>query len=206
MWLQISSGQGPAACEWVVMQLASYFKKIAADSGLSLRELDVEPGSQPGTLKSILLAVEGSQADAFVQEWTATVQWIGISPYRPKHKRKNWFVGVQGYLPVSEQSFSSQDIRVETLRSSGPGGQNVNKVESAVRLTHLPTGIQTVSQAERSQHRNRQLAMLQLQNLLQAHQAQAVQAKQQSRWLAHHALERGNAKFVFTGLGFDRIS
>jgi len=206
MWLQITAGQGPAECEWVVMQLAQYLQRQGSSQGLTLREIETEQGAKPYTLKSVLFSVEGPDAEAFVIEWTATVKWIGTSPFRPRHKRKNWFVGVQGYLPVAEQTFSPQDIRFETLRASGPGGQNVNKVESAVRLTHLPTGIQTVAQAERSQHRNRQLALLQLQRLLDQAQVKALQEKQQSRWLAHHNLERGNAKFVFEGPGFDRLS
>lgn len=208
MWMQISSGQGPAACEWVVARFVTFLEKTALQAGFQVQRLAEEPGTERNTLKSCLLHLEegatGSFAalQAFGQSWAGTIQWIGPCPFRPHHRRKNWFIQVAHFTEPTAHAFDPADLRIETFRSAGAGGQNVNKVESAVRVTHLPTGLQTVSQQERSQYRNKQLALAQLQALLAQAHAQAHQEAQTERWRSHHRLERGNAIAVFQGPDF----
>lgn len=208
MWMQISSGQGPAACEWVVARFASVLEKKAMQAGFQVDRLAEEPGTERNTLKSCLLHLEegatGSFAalQAFGQSWSGTIQWIGPCPFRPHHRRKNWFIQVAHFVEPTPHAFDPADLRIETFRSAGAGGQNVNKVESAVRVTHLPSGLQTVSQQERSQYRNKQLALAQLQALLEQAHHQAHQEAQTERWRSHHQLERGNAIAVFQGPDF----
>lgn len=204
MWIQLSSGQGPAACEWVVNRCVQYLERHAQKADVVTRRVSEEAGSQPHTLKSCVLHVE-DDSDSFWQQWEGTLQWIGQSPFRPNHRRKNWFIQLRSFAEPKAQDFDPQDLRIEAFRSAGAGGQNVNKVESAVRVTHLPTGLQTVSQQERSQHRNKQLALAQLQHLLKDQQEQARQALNTEQWRSHHQLERGNAIAVFKGTDFQRV-
>jgi len=128
--LHLSSGQGPKECEWVVSQLVRVWAREAEAAGLTCEP--IEPVSGPAA--TVLLRVAGVDAAAFVAEHTGTIRWIGTSPFRPLHKRKNWFVGcspapLEGDVP----EFRDEDIRYQTLRASGPGGQHVNKTDSAVR-------------------------------------------------------------------------
>ena len=153
--------------------------------------------STTGTAASALLTIKGANLDAFLNNWQGTIQWIARSPFRPSHKRKNWFVGIETLEPVEETHFNPTDVKWETMRASGPGGQHVNRTESAVRVTHLPTGIAVHAAEERSQHRNRKLALARLaQKLADINTGQQDVARTQ-RWRTHQELERGNPVRTF---------
>lgn len=184
LWLQVSAGQGPAECAWAVVKTLETMQAEAQAAGLQWILVELEAGPQPGTAS-----------------WCGTVQWIARSPFRPAHKRKNWFVAIERLAPVEESVFDPKDVRWETMRASGPGGQHVNRTESVVRVTHVPTGLQAVSANERSQHRNRQLAMARLSARLAGLEAERRSRSGQQRWQAHQNLERGNPVRVFRGGG-----
>ena len=126
-----------------------------------------------------------------MREWTGTVQWIAQSPYRKYHKRKNWFVGVVAFDVKELMQWDPKDVKLDTCRSSGPGGQNVNKVETAVRGVHLPSGIQVMVMDTRSQLENKKLCMARLQAKILVWQTGQLMKQQQDHWLEHQALERG---------------
>lgn len=197
--LHITAGQGPAECEWVVGKLAVAFCKEALKDGVACEAL--EP--LEGPCSSVLLRVSGEGSDAFVSARTGTVRWIGTSHLRPTHKRKNWFVGVSVVTEVADTTeFQDKDITYQTMRASGPGGQHVNKTESAVRATHVPTGLTAVSQEQRSQQANRKVARLKLALALQERRSQKVADGKTARWVEHHAFERGNAVRTYEGAAF----
>jgi peptide chain release factor len=202
MWVQITAGQGPDECAWVVARLVEYLEKATAKAGLQLKRLQTEEGTKAGILNSALLSLEGPKAENWIRAWEGTIQWTGQSPFRPEHKRKNWFVGVEIFAPIEKTTLKETDLHFESQRSGGPGGQNVNKVESAVRLTHLPTGLSVLAQEERTQYRNRQLALARLEALFYSQDQTRLQKAQQSRWQAHHVLERGNPVKIFRGPQF----
>jgi peptide chain release factor len=202
LWLQITSGQGPAECCWVVARLAEVLQQAAVEAGLELCLLETTGGDQPGTFRSALFSLEGQGAALFVEPWRGTVQWIGKSPFRPHHKRKNWFVGVQVFAPPEQPSWSAEELQIEAMRSSGPGGQHVNKTSSAIRITHLPSGLSAIAREERSQHRNRKLALARLAELFEQRRADAEGGARQQRWAQHSGLERGNAVRMFEGPQF----
>ncbi|MBI1789961.1 MAG: hypothetical protein HYR60_20720 [Acidobacteria bacterium] len=99
--------------------------------------------------------------------------------------------------PVEATRFDPKDVRRETMRAGGPGGQHVNRTESAVRVTHLPTGVRATAAEERSQHRNRKLALARLARKLAEAGAKQHDAARAKRWRAHQELERGNPVRIF---------
>ena len=133
-----------------------------------------------------------------------TIQWICESPFRPHHKRKNWYVDVS-IIPEVPQICKDQDIRFERFHCGGNGGQNVNKVETGVRLIHIPTGITVTSTAERSQLQNRKNALDKL-NLILAEKEAANHAKQTNdAWREHTKIVRGNPVRVYKGMKFNIV-
>lgn len=196
-WLQVSAGHGPAECAWAVLKVVESIRTGAAAAGFDIRTLDVEAGSEAGTAQSVLMAVTGEGVERFVAGWRGTVQWIARSRFRPEHKRKNWFVGVETLKPPDDAQFDPGNVRFETMRASGPGGQHVNRTESAVRVTHVPTGLQASASEERSQRRNKKLAMARLLWKLEDLKEQQRGETQRDRWRAHQALERGSPVQVF---------
>ncbi len=202
-WVQITSGRGPAECEWVVARVLERLGEEAAEAGLETRVLEAVPGDEPDTCKSVLLAVKGEGGETFLAGWRGSVQWIGTSPFRPRHKRKNWFAGVDVFSPPPPSpAFAEKDLRFETMRASGPGGQHVNTTDSAVRVTHVPTGMTATAREERSQHMNRRLAIARLAARLEVWDAENRRDRDQALWTRHDRLERGNAVRVFEGPRF----
>lgn len=201
-WLQITSGRGPEECCWVVHKLSQYIISEAKAKGIKTRIIERIAGNKPKTYKSVLIALESEYSTVFLKSFEGTIQWIGNSMFRPNHKRKNWFVGVSAFLPPEVPDWSVNDIKIETMGASGPGGQHVNKTETAVRITHLPSGIKAVAQEERSQHLNRKLAMSRLNELLRQRENESINDCRNSRWNHHNRLERGNPVRVFESEDF----
>lgn len=108
------------------------------------------------------------------------------------HKRKNWFVGIAVFDVQQLFQWKDSDVYFETCRASGPGGQHVNKVESAVRGIHKPTCIQVLAMDSRSQLQNKKLCLERLKAKVMAAQTEALVEQQQEQWQEHNELERGN--------------
>lgn len=215
VWIQITAGQGPRECAWVVAKLSNTIAHAAAGADMKVEwietaafdnELRKQDLISLDTYRSVVLRIEGEGTEAFAQNWHGSILWHGESPYRPRHKRRNWFVGVNTFLPPSmaepDEALLMAQLKIETMRASGPGGQHTNKTDSAVRVTHLPTGIQVRMSSERSQHRNRQLALEHLRMLLNQQQEQELERQQHARWLKHYDIKRGAPRRTFYGLEF----
>jgi peptide chain release factor len=198
--LQLSAAQGPEECSLAVAKALKYLLKEAADQGVEVRVLEEEAGGRHGTLRSVLLALAGERAEALAEAWSGSLQWICPSPYRPTHRRKNWFFG--GARFAAPPAGLESQIRFETLRASGPGGQHVNTTDSAVRATHLASGISVKVQSERSQHANKRLALLLIARRLAEQAEQASEALRAERRLFHQRVQRGNARRSFKGEDF----
>lgn len=201
-WIQITSGRGPEECALAVAELMAVFDKEARALGFGVDLLEAIHGERGHTLKSALLTVSGEPEAlrAYLSGWEGTAQWIMKSPYRPNHGRKNWFVGVNVfYPPEADSEISIQDIRYEALRASGPGGQHVNKTSSAIRATHLPSGLVACAQEERSQSMNKKLATARLLAALKNRAQKTLEAFEQDVWHRHNTLERGNPTRTYKG-------
>lgn len=199
--LHLSSGQGPKECEWVVAKLANALCREGSAAGLACEPID----PIQGPASTALLRILGDGAEAFAATCIGTICWIGTSPFRPLHKRRNWFVGVQP-VRIDEQSpdLRDEDIRYQTFRASGPGGQHVNKTDSAVRATHLPTGLVVSSQDQRSQFANKRIARLKLAMLLDDRRHAEKAGGKRVLWDQNRELERGNAARTYEGDRFRR--
>jgi peptide chain release factor len=196
-WLQITSGRGPEECCWVVAKLSECIIKEAENNGIACKIIEMILDEKSKIPKSLMISLEGGAIDAFAKSFEGTVQWVGKSMFRPHHKRKNWYVGVNLFSPPDENKWSVDQLKIEKMRSSGPGGQNVNKRETAIRITHLPTGLRVAAQEERSQHLNKKLALCRLHALLKQKESETEMKSQNTRWNGHNRLERGNPVRVY---------
>ena len=202
-WLQISSGRGPEECCWVVANLARFLLQRAAKENFQAELINTVEGPRPDTFRSVLIALRGGEGlSRFATEWSGSVKWVGKSLFRPNHKRKNWFVSITTFAPIVMSDTRMQDIKIETMRSSGPGGQHTNKTESAVRVTDRVSGLSAVAQEERSQYLNKKLALARLHQALEDHIIEKKKQFEKSCWQQHNELERGNAIHQFAGPAF----
>lgn len=192
VYLQITSGRGPAECCRVVALVLERILKQAAALKVKAEVVEREAGPVNRTLFSAVVSLQGGSQDALIEEWEGTIQWIAQSPYRIYHKRKNWFVGVQTFTLAESREATESEIRYETLRASGPGGQHVNKTESAVRAVHIPTNMSVVASDQRSQWQNKKLATERLLLKLTSWNVEQAMMQAQENWNNHNCLQRGN--------------
>ena len=200
--LFITSGRGPAECMWVVPRLLKEVLKDAEKKGVKTELINKVDGDQPHTLVSCTILVKGEKVNALVDQWQGSILWIGQSPYRKYHKRKNWFVEVQIAELVKSRTLEASEIEFSTTRASGPGGQHVNKTETAVRAVHRPTGLSVLAQDSRSQLQNKKLAAERLNQLFAQHQTGDIQEKMSDEWKNKITVQRGNPVKTFEGVKF----
>lgn len=198
MWMQISSGKGPVECELAV----GLFLKMLMKQNKNTKVIDSVPGHYSCTYKSVLLSTDQCEFNGDTDNNKGTILWICQSPYRPNHQRKNWFINIEVFQETETLNFSEKDVRIETMRSSGPRGQNVNKVETVVRALHIPTGLTVAATEERSQYMNRNLALARLANFIDARNEENSRNQKESMWRQHNLLTRGNPLSVYVGLEF----
>lgn len=192
MIVQLSAGQGPEECQLAVGKLYHALRKEFPDVKL----ISQKEGSHRDCYHSIRF--ETKQDLSFLE---GTVLWICKSSFRPKHKRKNWYVDVS-IIPDKAEISTEQNFRIEKFHCGGKGGQNVNKVETGVRITHIPTGITVTSTEERSQFLNKQKALKRIQEILNEEDRKNTNLQNHEAWKEHNRIVRGNPVRIYEGDAF----
>ena len=166
--LEIAAGAGGTeAQDWAEMIMRMY-TRWAERHGFSVDVLDLSVGEEAG-IKGAVLEIHGSYAYGFLRRESGVHRLVRISPFDANARRHTSFASVFVYPVVNDEitiEMRDEDLRIDVYRASGAGGQHVNKTSSAVRVTHLPSGLVVASQQERSQHKNKTLAMRMLKNKL----------------------------------------
>jgi peptide chain release factor len=203
--LNVTSGRGPIECRIAVAKVVAEIAREAKQAGLAVR---VSPGDDrdgAGPLSAFVVIV-GNGVESFCRSWLGSIQWTARSTPRGQRGRKNWYVGIR-ICAAADQDFalSPADVRFETMRAGGPGGQHQNRTESAVRAVHVPTGAAVVARGERSQHRNKAVAFDRLKDLLAARSAEAQSRQARRDWSRRVVVERGNAVRAYEGMEFTRV-
>ena len=201
-FIQISSGRGPEECCFAVAQVLKKIIKDCKAFNCYHEVINREPSDINGNLHSAALWVDTKNEPDIISDWIGTIQWVSQSPFRIHHKRKNWFIGVFEISSAIMKDLELKDVIFEAIRSSGPGGQHVNKVSSAIRAVHKPSGISVKVMDTRSQMQNKRLAKERLIQLWNQYQLEKIRDQNDSNWTNHLNLQRGNPIKVFKAKEF----
>ncbi|PMP67209.1 MAG: peptide chain release factor 2 [Thermodesulfobacterium geofontis] len=180
--LSIHAGTGGTdAQDWASILLRMYVK-WAEKKGYKVKIVDVLPGEEAG-IKNVVLLIEGKRAYGYLKGEKGVHRLIRISPFNANSKRHTSFASVTVIPEIEEDievEIKPEDLKIETMRASGHGGQHVNKTETAVRITHLPTGITVTCQNERSQYLNKMTALKILRSKLYQLEKQKLEQKKEN--------------------------
>jgi peptide chain release factor 2 len=195
-YLSVHAGAGGTeSCDWAAMLLRMFTKYLEA-KGCRVRLVDIQEGEQAGMRGATAEISGGPGAFGLLRSETGVHRLVRISPFDSNKRRHTSFSSVDAIAEIEEDDgelvIPPNEFHVDTFRSGGKGGQNVNKVETAVRITHLPTGLVVASQTQRSQHQNRATAMKLLLSRIYAQRVDAQKAEMERFYGDKGSISWGN--------------
>lgn len=198
--LEIHPGAGGVESQdWAEMLLRMY-NRYAERKGFKVTQLDYQAGDEAG-IKSVTLQIEGLFAYGLLKGESGVHRLIRISPFDSSGRRHTSFASVGVYPDMDDDieiEVRDEDLRIDTFRSSGPGGQSVNKTSSAVRITHIPTGIVAQCQNEKSQHRNKATALRLIKARLYELELKKIEESRRQDYQAKEAIAWGSQIRTYT--------
>lgn len=203
-YILFTAGRGPVECSLAVQGIQKKFRQFLEELKIEYEVMSSQRGTRSRTLETIVFKLTGPDLSA-ANTWTGTLQWICQSPIRKFHKRKNWFIKCEEIDLNAAIEINPQDVSIQTFRASGPGGQHRNKVETAVRLIHDPSGISVSATEARSQLQNKKIAWQKLTKRIVNTNQKRLQDFNTDQWTTQLTIQRGNPNKKFKGLNFKQI-
>ena len=205
------SDQNQGKSALVLAQVLKKFLAAAKSNGLEAQILHKKLGQENNSVLEAFVSVSTQGQSAFLKSWIGTIRWVGksgakLSSAIQMTKETSWLVGSRLWSHALPEAFQLADVQYQTMRSSGAGGQHVNKVSTAVRAIHLPTSIQVSVSDSRSQHKNKALALERLEKKVSAYFAQALVEQLKKENKAPSILNASKVVKTFRGTDFRKES
>ncbi len=200
-YILFTAGRGPVECSIAVEGVQKRFKKYLMDQSIEYNVMAQHQNDINRSISSIIFELHITN-DKNIKPWLGTIQWACKSPIRKFHKRKNWFLKCVKIDLEHGESFDNKEVLIQPYKASGPGGQHRNKVETAIRLTHIPSGITVESAEFRSQLQNKKRAWKKLETAFKNLKKQSASKFDFEKWNEQIEIERGNPIKIFEGTKF----
>lgn len=203
-YILFTTGRGPVECGLALNGIQMRFKEFLKDDDLNYEIVKQQLGPINQSIETIVFKINRDNSSK-VEFWLGTIQWICKSPIRKYSKRKNWYIKCCEVFMPKTMVFNLRDITIQAYKASGPGGQHRNKVETAIRIIHGPTGIIVTASDSKSKAQNKKRALDKLQQKLKVLNHKTQSNYELDEWASKIKIKRGNPSKVFFGPKFIEV-